>query len=165
MNIMEVQAHLRNLRISSRKVRLVADVIRGMNVGNAKIQLEFINKKSSQPVLKLLNSAIANARHNFNLNEDNLYISKIFINEGTTLKRWIPRAMGRASSINKRTSHITIVLDELKDKTVKEEKKKNPTIQDADTGKVKEGKKEKIKTNKSQKVQTSSIKKNNINKD
>ncbi|NOQ68255.1 50S ribosomal protein L22 [Patescibacteria group bacterium] len=152
---MEVQAHLRNLRISPRKVRLIADVIRGMNVGNAKIQLEFINKKSSQPVLKLLNSAIANARHNFNLSEDNLYISKIFVNEGTTLKRWIPRAMGRASSINKRTSHITIALDEFKDKIVKEEKK-NSTAQDADTGKIKE---EKIKTGKSKKVQTSSTKK------
>ena len=156
MNTMEVQAHLRNLRISPRKVRLIADVIRGMNVSNAKIQLEFINKKSSQPVLKLLNSAIANAKHNFNLSEDNLYISKIFVNEGTTLKRWIPRAMGRASSINKRTSHVTIVLDEFKDKIVKEEKKKNSTIQDVDTEKVKE---KKIKTDKNQKVQTSSIKK------
>ena len=156
MNTMEVQAHLRNLRISPRKVRLIADVIRGMNVSNAKIQLEFINKKSSQPVLKLLNSAIANAKHNFNLSEDNLYISKIFVNEGTTLKRWIPRAMGRASSINKRTSHITIALDEFKAKIVKEEKKKNLTIQDADTEKVKE---RKIKTDKNQKVQTSSIKK------
>ena len=165
MNTMEVQAHLRNLRISARKIRLVADVIRGMNVNNAKIQLEFINKKSSQPVLKLLNSAIANAKHNFNLSEDNLYISKIFVNEGTTLKRWIPRAMGRASSINKRTSHVTIVLDKFKNKTVKEEKKENSSIQDVDTGKVKKEDKEKIKTDKSQKVQTPSIRKNNINKD
>ena len=162
---MEVQAHLRNLRISPRKVRLIADVIRGMDVNSAKIQLEFINKKSSQPILKLLNSAIANAKHNFNLSENNLYISKIFVNEGTTLKRWIPRAMGRASSINKRTSHITIILDKFKDKTVKEEKKKNSAIQDVDTGKIKEEKKEKIKTDKSQKVKTSSARKNNINKD
>jgi large subunit ribosomal protein L22 len=160
---MEVQAHLRNLRISPRKVRLIADVIRGMDVSSAKIQLEFINKKSSQPILKLLNSAIANAKHNFNLSENNLYISKIFVNEGTTLKRWIPRAMGRASSINKRTSHITIALDKFKDKTVKEEKKKNSVIQDADTGKIKEEKK--IKTDKNQKVQTFSTGKNNINKD
>ena len=159
---MEVQAHLRNLRISPRKVRLVTDVIRGMNVSNAKIQLEFINKKSSQPVLKLLNSAIANAKHNFNLSEENLYISKIFENEETTLKRWIPRAMGRASSIKKRTSHITIALDKFKDKTVKEEKRKSPVIQSADARKVKE---EKIKIDKREKVQTSSTRKNNINKD
>ena len=138
---MEVQAHLRNLRISSRKVRLVADVIRGMNVQNAKIQLEFINKKSSQPVLKLLNSAIANAKHNFDLDENNLYVSSIFVNEGATLKRWIPRAMGRASRINKRTSHITIVLDKLKeDKVIKEKKEKNSVPQDIDAKKVEETK-------------------------
>ncbi|MCK5084632.1 MAG: 50S ribosomal protein L22 [Candidatus Pacebacteria bacterium] len=162
---MEVQAHLRNLRISPRKVRLVADVIRSMNVHNAKIQLEFINKKSSQPVLKLLNSAIANAKHNFNLSEDNLYVSRIFVNEGTTLKRWIPRAMGRASSINKRTSHVTIVLDEFKDKTAKKEKRKDLTVQDVNIGKAKEEKKETIKADESQKVQASLMGKNNINKD
>ena len=162
---MEVQAHLRNLRISPRKVRLVADVIRSMNVHNAKIQLEFINKKSSQPVLKLLNSAIANAKHNFNLSEDNLYVSRIFVNEGTTLKRWIPRAMGRASSINKRTSHVTIVLDEFKDKTAKKEKRKDLTVQDVNTGKAKEEKKETIKADEGQKVQASLMGKNNINKD
>ena len=164
---MEVQAHLRNLRISPRKVRLIADVIRGMNIDNAKIQLEFINKKSSQPILKLLNSAIANAKHNFNLNENNLYVSKIFVNEGATLKRWIPRAMGRASSINKRTSHITVVLDEIQDKTVKKDKKKNSANQAKnDTEKAKEIKLEKadkIKTEKNQKIQKSSN--NNINKD
>ena len=150
---MEVQAHLRNLRISSRKVRLVADVIRGMNVQNAKIQLEFINKKSSQPVLKLLNSAIANAKHNFDLDENNLYVSSIFVNEGATLKRWIPRAMGRASRINKRTSHITIVLDKLKeDKVIKEKKEKGSVSQDIDAKKVeetKEVKEEKSKVKKS----------------
>ncbi len=163
MNTMEVQAHLNNLRISPRKIRLVADIIRGMNVRNAKIQLEFINKKSAQPVLKLLNSAIANAKHNFNLSEDNLYISKIFVNEGTTLKRWIPRAMGRASNINKRTSHITIVLDKFKNKTVKEKKKDDLTLQNADIGKKKE---EKVKSDKNNKVQDAVInKKNNINKD
>lgn len=150
---MEVQAHLRNLRISSRKVRLVADVIRGMNVQNAKIQLEFINKKSSQPVLKLLNSAIANAKHNFDLDENNLYVSSIFVNEGATLKRWIPRAMGRASRINKRTSHITIVLDKLKeDKVIKEKKEKSSASQDIDAKKVEkteEVKEEKSKVKKS----------------
>ncbi|MEA2097762.1 MAG: 50S ribosomal protein L22 [Patescibacteria group bacterium] len=134
---MEVQAHLRNLRISPRKVRLVADVVRGMNVYNAKIQLEFINKKSSQPVLKLLNSAIANAKHNFDLDENDLYISSIFVNEGATLKRWIPRAMGRASKINKRISHITIILDKVKDSIAKEGEKKSLTLNNIDDKKVK----------------------------
>ncbi|MBW6440571.1 50S ribosomal protein L22 [Patescibacteria group bacterium] len=108
---MEVVAHLRNLRTSPRKVRLVANVIRGMKVDEAKIQLEFLGKKSSDPILTLMNSAIANAKHNFDLSDKGLYVSKIFVNEGVTLKRWIPRAMGRASAIHKRTSHITIVLE------------------------------------------------------
>jgi len=118
---MEVVAHLRNLRISPRKVRLIADLIRGMKIQDARIQLEFANKKSSEPILKLLNSAIANAMHNFNLEENNLYVSKIMVNEGATLKRWIPRAMGRASAIHKRTSHITIVVEEV-EKDVKGKK-------------------------------------------
>ncbi|MCK5085257.1 50S ribosomal protein L22 [Candidatus Parcubacteria bacterium] len=122
---MEVTAHLRNLRISPRKVRLAADVIRGMDVHNAKIQLEFLNKKSSQPILTLMNSAIANAKHNFSLSDENLYVSKIFVNEGATLKRWIPRAMGRASAIHKRTSHITIILDEIKSEKKKTDAKEN----------------------------------------
>ena len=122
---MEVTAHLRNLRISPRKVRLAADVIRGMDVHNAKIQLEFLNKKSSQPILTLMNSAIANAKHNFSLSDENLYVSKIFVNEGATLKRWIPRAMGRASAIHKRTSHITIILDEIESEKKKTDAKEN----------------------------------------
>ena len=116
INTMEVKAHLKNLRISPRKIRLVVDVIRGMNVYDAKIQLGFINKKASQPVLKLLNSAVANARNNFNLNENDLYVSEIFVNEGATLKRWIPRAQGRAAKIQKRTSHITVELAENENK-------------------------------------------------
>ncbi|MCK5332804.1 50S ribosomal protein L22 [Candidatus Parcubacteria bacterium] len=111
---MEVKAHLRNLRVSSRKVRLVVDLIRNMSINDARIQLSFLNKKSAEPVLKLLNSAVANASNNFNINENNLYISSIFVNDGMVLKRWIPRAMGRASAIRKRSSHITIILDELK---------------------------------------------------
>lgn len=82
-----------------------------MVVGEARIQLGFLNKKSAEPVLKLLDSAIANAKHNFNLNENNLYISKIFVDGGAVLKRWTPRAMGRASAIHKRISNITIILD------------------------------------------------------
>jgi len=109
---MEVQAHLKNLRVAPRKVRLVIDVIRGMVVNDARVNLNFISKKSAEPVLKLLNSAVANAKHNFNLSENNLYVSKVFVNEGPMLKRWTPRAMGRASAIHKRTSNITLILDE-----------------------------------------------------
>ena len=108
---MEVKAHLKHLRISSRKVRLVVDLVRKMEIEEAKTQLKFINKKSSELLLKLLNSAVANAKNNFNLDEKSLYISKIVVNDGKILKRWRPRAMGRSARINKRTSDVTIVLD------------------------------------------------------
>ena len=126
---MKVIAKLNNLRISPRKVRLVADLIRGLDVSDAKVQLNFLIKRSSRPMLKLLNSAVANASHNFKLDENNLYISELIVNEGPTLKRIMPRAMGRAFYIRKRTSHITLVLEEKKKvekndkKDVKEDKK------------------------------------------
>ena len=108
---MEIKAHLNHLRVSSRKVRLVVDLIRKMEIKEAQTQLQFINKKSSELLLKLLNSAVANAKNNFNLDEKNLYISKIVVNDGKIMKRWRPRAMGRSARINKRTSNVTIVLD------------------------------------------------------
>jgi large subunit ribosomal protein L22 len=111
---MEVKAHLNHLRVSSRKVRLVVELIREMEINEARTQLKFINKKSSELLLKLLNSAIANAKNNFNLDENNLYISKIIVNDGKILKRWRPRAMGRSARINKRTSNVTVVLDKVK---------------------------------------------------
>ena len=108
---MEVKAHLNHLRISSRKVRLVVGLIREMEIEEAKTQLKFINKKSSELLLKLLNSAVANAKNNFSLDEKKLYISKIIVNDGKIMKRWRPRAMGRSARINKRTSNVTIILD------------------------------------------------------
>ena len=111
---MQVSAKLRHLRMSPRKVRLVADVIRGLDVKNAQNQLSFMNKRAAKPVLKLLNSAVANAEHNFKFKKDNLYISELRVDEGAILKRWRARAMGRAAPINKRTSHILIVLSEKK---------------------------------------------------
>jgi len=109
---MQVTAKLRHLRIAPRKVRLVAEVIRGLDVEAAEKQLGFINKRAARPMLKLLNSAVANGVNNFKLKKDNLFISELRVDEGPTLKRWTPRAFGRASAIHKRTSHITIILDE-----------------------------------------------------
>jgi len=109
---MKITASLNRFRMSPRKVRLVVDLARGMNVEQAKIQLKFLNKKAARPILKLLNSAVANAENNFKLNEKNLYISEIFVNEGPTLKRWRARAMGRSAQIRKRTSNIKIGLEE-----------------------------------------------------
>lgn len=116
-----IKAKLSNLRISPRKVRLVAGLIRGKMVNEAKNQLVFLTKRSAEPVLKLLNSAIANAKNNEKLNEENLIVSEIFVDGGPVLKRSMPRAFGRAATILKRTSHVTIVLEE----KLKEEKVKN----------------------------------------
>lgn len=107
----EVKAHTRNLRMSPRKVRLVVDLIRGMAVEPALAQLQFMPKAAARPVRKLLESAIANAEHNFSLDRDGLRIKAALVNQGPTLKRWRPRAMGSAAPILKRTSHVTIVLE------------------------------------------------------
>ncbi|WP_096186217.1 50S ribosomal protein L22 [Evansella halocellulosilytica] len=112
---MEAKAVAKQVRIAPRKARLVVDLIRGKQVGEAISILRHTPKKASPIVEKLLNSAIANAEHNYELEPDNLVISKAYVDEGITLKRFRPRAMGRASRINKRTSHITVVLTEKKE--------------------------------------------------
>lgn len=97
--------------MSSRKVRLVVDAVRGMSVDAALAQLTFMSRAAARPVRKLLESAIANAEHNFSLDRAGLYIKSALVNQGPTLKRWRPRAMGSAAPILKRTCHITLVLD------------------------------------------------------
>ena len=115
---MEVKASLKYLRISPRKTRLVTELIKGLSVKDAEQQLIHLPKRSSQPVLELLKSAIANAENNFQLNKDDLYVKIARVDEGPSLKRWRPRARGAAYTIKKRTSHIHIVLDEIKGKTL-----------------------------------------------
>ena len=109
---MEVKAKLRHYHLAPRKIRLVLDVIRGLDVDQALKQLEFVNKKSAPAIIKLLNSAIANAVNNFSLDKNNLFIKIAFADQGPAIKRWRPRAHGRAAQIKKLTSHITLVLDE-----------------------------------------------------
>lgn len=108
----KVTAQLNNLRVSPRKVRLVTDQVRGLNVEKALVVLEYNLKKPADIVAKLVRSALASAENNFNLNRKDLVISEIQVGEDKTLKRWIPRAYGRASKILKRTSKIKIVLTE-----------------------------------------------------
>jgi large subunit ribosomal protein L22 len=120
---METKARAKHIRMSPKKVRLVVDVIRGMEVDKALAQLRFINKKAVQPVKKLVESAIANARHNYALDKSNLYIKEITVDEGKTLYRYTPRALGRATPIRKRTSHINVILGELVDSGVVEARK------------------------------------------
>jgi large subunit ribosomal protein L22 len=115
-----VKAELNNYRQSPRKVRLIVDAIRGKNVNDAITTLTFMVKRGALPVQKLLESAMANATHNFNLKTDNLFIKEITVDQGPILKRWRARARGRASSIHKHTSHIKLVLAEKDvEKTVK----------------------------------------------
>jgi large subunit ribosomal protein L22 len=109
---MQVKATLKNLRISPKKVRLVVDLVRGMDSIEAQSQLSFLNKGAAKAVLKLLNSAIANGENNLDLKKSNLFIKDIRVDSGMTIKRWRPRAFGRAAMIKKRTSHISLVLEE-----------------------------------------------------
>jgi len=111
---MEVKAAAKYLRHSPRKARLVVDLVRGQKIGQALSQLRFVNKAVGLPLSKLIKSAVANALHNFDLAEDNLYIKEIRVDEGPTLKRWMPRAHGRATPLRKRTSHISLILAEIK---------------------------------------------------
>jgi len=120
---MEVKAKVKYIKISSRKVRLVVDVIRGLKIDKALDQLNFLNKKAVRPIEKLINSAVANAENDFELEKDNLFIKEIKVNEGPTLHRWKPRARGRATPIRKRTSHIYLVLGELVESGKTEAKK------------------------------------------
>jgi len=116
---MEVKAQLKHLRISPRKVRLVINVVKSMPVVEAEEQLQFINKASAPMILKLLRSAIANAVHNFKFKKEDLYIKTAYVNEGYTLKRWQPRAMGRATPLKKKSSHVTMVLAAKKEPVIK----------------------------------------------
>ncbi|WP_019415629.1 50S ribosomal protein L22 [Paenisporosarcina sp. TG20] len=112
---MQAKAIARTVRVAPRKVRLVVDLIRGKQIGEAVAILRLTPKASSPILEKVLKSAVANAEHNYDLDVNKLVISEVFVDEGPTLKRFRPRAMGRASAINKRTSHITIVVSEKKE--------------------------------------------------
>lgn len=109
---METKAVARYIRITPRKARRIVDLIRGKNVADAIAVLRFLPHHASIPVKKLLNSAMANAEQKESKNIENLVISKIFVDQGPTLKRFMPRAMGRANTIRKRTSHITLFLSD-----------------------------------------------------
>ncbi|MBW2580536.1 MAG: 50S ribosomal protein L22 [Deltaproteobacteria bacterium] len=109
---MEAKAVTRYVRISPRKARLVTELIKGKPVEEALTILRFVPKKAARLVDKTLRSALANAEQNPNIDVDTLYIKRIFVDGGPTMKRWRARAMGRANKIIKRSSHITVVLDE-----------------------------------------------------
>lgn len=106
----EVSAHAKSIRVSAQKCRLVADLIRGLNVANALNVLTFSEKKSGAIVKKALESAIANAEHNEGADIDSLKVKEIYVDKGPSLKRFTARAKGRGSKIEKQTCHINIVV-------------------------------------------------------
>ncbi len=107
-----MKAFLKNYRQSPRKVRLVADLIKGKRVSEAFVQLQSLPKRAAGPVEKLLASAVANAKSSGIINESNLFVDNVTVNKGIVLKRSMPRARGSASRINKRTSHVVLTLTE-----------------------------------------------------
>ena len=136
---MKVTAKLKNLRTSPRKVRLVANLIKGMDVKTALVQLEQVIKKSGLDFEKLLKSAIANGENNFGLDSNNLFISDLRVGEGPKLKRWLPRAHGRATLLLKRTSIIDLVLEEKvegKNRKTKEQMEKERKQREAEKQKM-----------------------------
>ncbi|HEX7098056.1 MAG TPA: 50S ribosomal protein L22 [Acidimicrobiia bacterium] len=112
---MKVRAHARYIRQSPYKVRQVLDLIRGLPVQEADQILSFTARAAAEPVRKVLRSAVANAEHNHALDADELIVAEAYADEGPTLRRWRPRARGRATRIRKRTSHITVVVAERSD--------------------------------------------------
>jgi len=109
---METKASAKTVRVTPRKARLVIDLIRGKDVKEAQAILMFTPRAASPIILKVLNSAIANAEHNDNMDPENLYVKEAFINEGVRIKRLLPRAKGQGDIIKKRTSHVTVVVAE-----------------------------------------------------
>lgn len=139
-----ITAKLKYLRVAPRKVRLVADLIRNKTLSQAQGFLRFSLKKASEPIKKLLDQAAANAKNNFQLNQDSLYISKITVDEGPKLKRSRARAKGRSAQIQKKSSHITLVLRQGKEEgKIKEQDSKIKT-----KTKIKQDKKIKKETDK-----------------
>lgn len=106
----EAKAEAKNVRVTPRKARLVIDLVRGKDVKEALGILANVNKAASEPVMKVIKSAAANATNNFGMDEDKLYISEIYANDGLRMKRYLPRAKGSASGLVKRNSHITVVV-------------------------------------------------------
>jgi large subunit ribosomal protein L22 len=112
---MEAKASLRYLRITPRKVRVVADLIRGKNVNAALAQLAYVEKRAAEPLAKLLRSAVANAEQSVkdqSLDVDRLLVSEVMVDQGPSLRRYMPRAMGRAFKILKKTSHISLTISD-----------------------------------------------------
>ena len=143
---MQYKFRLNNLRIAPRKTRQVASLIKRSSVESAETQLNFQSKRAALPILKLLKSGVASVINNFNLSRDNLFITNVIVDEGPMLKRFRPRAFGRAGAIHKKTSHITLILGE-------SEKSKETRFKIVKPEKIKKREAEKIKKEKAEQKQ------------
>lgn len=104
---------LNYLRMAPRKVRLIANLVKGLPVNEAEAQLMVWSRRAAEPILKLLRSAVANAIHNKKMDKNKLVVENIRVDQGPTLKRFLPRAQGRATNIHKKTSHVTLIIKEI----------------------------------------------------
>jgi large subunit ribosomal protein L22 len=130
---MAVTARLNNLRIAPRKVRLVANLLKGMSVDDAMAELHFLSKATARPLEKLLKTAAADAEHNFQLAKTDLFIKSVIVNAAPTFKRYMPRAFGRAGMIRKRGSNVIVTLESKTGaKVAKPVKAEKPTVTEAD---------------------------------
>ena len=111
-NVKTARAEAKTIRISAGKVRLVMDLVRGKNIGDAFGILSLTPNAAAPAIAKVLKSAVANAEHNYEMNKDKLFVKEIYANEGITMKRYLPRAKGSASTLLKRTSNIVVVVAE-----------------------------------------------------
>lgn len=109
---MQARAEAKNMRISPRKMKPIADLVRGKNVKDAQAILKFTPRKGAEIFLKVLNSAVANAENNFHMDVDSLIVKEIYANQGPTLKRWNAGSMGRANPVLRRSSHVGVVVAE-----------------------------------------------------
>ncbi len=125
---MEVTAKLKYLRIAPRKVRLIANMLKGLPAAEALTQLRHLPKHAASPIEKLLRSALANAKHNFQLDEKNLRVKSAIVDGGPVLKRFRARAFGRAATLHKRMSHVTLVIDEFIPTSQKARKAKKAAV-------------------------------------
>lgn len=157
---MEAHAKLKYLKMTPRKVRLVADLIRGERLDKALHALTFLEKRAARPMETLLRSAAANAGNIDGINTETLFVSRIFVNEGPTMKRIMPRAMGRANVIFKRTSHVEVTLE---DRPVKAAPV-NPDVPAKDEDKGKDSKKASGKKSSGGKVVKKTVSKKSIEK-
>lgn len=158
---MKIRAILNNYRRSPSKVRVIAPAIVGLKASQARMQLQNLSKGSANDLLKLLESAIANAKNNFNLNEEELIVNNLIVNKGKVMKRWRPRAHGRAMRILKRSCHVDLILETIEVGNENNESKKSKKSKEKLVDKDKHGKMKGKKNKKKETELEKKVKNNN----